>query len=377
MVEYKHVPVHFERFERFMRNQQPSVITFTLLALASSSVLSDNSSHDTVHKTWQQGFPLSIIDNQNDPVGRPDLNRPMTYRNTQATNDQIDPLQKTASVVFGPTVRTVGEAAKIVLEPVGYEMVTSGSSVSPVLARLLRSPLPDSQRDLTHLRVNEMLRALAGIGYVPVFDHIQRKATFDPIPRYIRIGGKHELTATPLVRSTSNLNTLPPEQPLDKAVTAPINSAPISGDSIGQWKVIKSTGGANEHTDWQEVTSTNDTSFSEQVADVLKSRASSAHTEVVTNSVAVELLEPSTEMALRRIAHDYDPAKNKVIVSNCSGNVPQDIQLTHQVLIGSAMRRLGIDDWAQATNGCRLPNGYETPGNKTQYVIELLAENGQ
>ncbi|PID63407.1 MAG: hypothetical protein CSB44_01955 [Gammaproteobacteria bacterium] len=154
--------------------------------IASGSAFADALAGDA---PWQQSFPLTILESPpNAGLKRPNSMRPLTHVDTAASASQIDPLSKTATVVFGPDVRSVGDAARMILAPVGYELLEEGPNVSALLPEFLAESLPDAQREFRHLQVREMLRALAGKGHVVVFDHVHRKATFDPIPRYRSIG---------------------------------------------------------------------------------------------------------------------------------------------------------------------------------------------
>ena len=136
-------------------------------------------------------FPLSKVGDQS-VQERPSLDRQLVLKSTQATKDQIDPLRKSASINFSADVVTIRQATKTILKSAGYELLESGANTSELLTELLDSPLPDNLRSFYHLHIYEMLRAIAGVGFVPVFDHLHRKVTFDPKPLYVGLGSAPE-----------------------------------------------------------------------------------------------------------------------------------------------------------------------------------------
>lgn len=349
-------------------------------ALLASGLLPAHADDDNRSDNWQQSFPLSILNNKNVAVGRPDLNRPLSYRDTEASKDQVDPLNKTASIVFGSQIGSIGDAAKMILRPVGYELLTSGPNVSPLLDELLESPLPDNQREFTHLRVREMLRALAGVGHVVVFDHVHRKATFDPRPRYSKLGQDSQRD-TPLSILTNDASTV------ESMVVepTPVSVAPITASILNTEEkafVVEPVS-----LEWRKIdTKPSADSFSAQVAQVLAEEEPIDPVEVVESSAStatvntVEVrsdsesrrLRLSTEKSLRRLAGDFNAANHSVVIKNCSGEVSPSSLNRHTSLIGSSLVRLGVEPQYQSTEPCDVDRSSTASQGEIVHVIALV-----
>lgn len=305
---------------------------------------------------WEQAFPLSSLRaSSNDTLpAKPDLAKSLSYRETGAAADQIDPLSKTATIRFAPKVSTIGDAAKAVLDPVGYELLSQGPNVSSLLAELLDSPLPLNQREFSHLRVSEMLRALAGVGHVLVIDHVHRKVTFDPVPRYNRIGQATQADVSPVASQYS-------DKGISDRLTQAIVIAPLSEPApqklraekpAGDFDTGQSVDGSGKHG-----------SFADQIDRALQGSESSRQLANINASVITDehfvradvdalKLRVETERTLRRIAADFLVDKHEVIISDCSVDVPAQAQELHRKLIGSALVRLGVGVRHHQTHSC-------------------------
>lgn len=112
----------------------------------------------------------------------------LSVRSSAASADQLNPLQSVRTLVLDGRVRSVRDAVLEVIEPSGYTLLDQGPNTSRLIDGLLDGPLPDVHREFTSLSTTEMLRALAGPGYVVVVDHVHRRLTFDPMPRLLPIG---------------------------------------------------------------------------------------------------------------------------------------------------------------------------------------------
>ena len=74
------------------------------------------------------------------------------------------------------TVSTVGAAASYLLARTGYALYDGAGADH---TRLMAFPLPENQRRLEYLTVEQALTALGGEAYAPVVDHVDRTIAFE------------------------------------------------------------------------------------------------------------------------------------------------------------------------------------------------------
>ena len=92
--------------------------------------------------------------------------------------EQMDPLKTVVSVEFPRgTVRTVGDAAALLLQRTGYRL-GQGGGASAGHARLTGFPLPEVHRRFEVVAVERILAALAAPSYEPRIDHVNRRVSF-------------------------------------------------------------------------------------------------------------------------------------------------------------------------------------------------------
>jgi len=117
-----------------------------------------------------------------------------------ASAAQRDPLAVIVSVHFPSRVTTVHEALTYLLERSGYRLAT-GSTADPRLPVLLARPLPAVHRNLTHLTLENALRALAGDAFELVVDPAHRLVSFELVPVY------RNFTQDPMLATTAGTHT--------------------------------------------------------------------------------------------------------------------------------------------------------------------------
>ena len=94
------------------------------------------------------------------------------------TAPQIDLLQTIVNHRFTENVRSVGQALDAVLEPSGYSLAALHSS-DPKLPVLLSARLPQVQRKLGPMTLEQALNILAGPAWNLVVDPVHRKVSFE------------------------------------------------------------------------------------------------------------------------------------------------------------------------------------------------------
>lgn len=98
--------------------------------------------------------------------------------------EQIDPLQARVTVDFPQrTVRTVGDALRLLLRPSGYRLAAI-EAADPALPTLLAWPLPEVQRHLGPCTLQAALTTLASPVYRLVIDAPHRRVSFELTDHY-------------------------------------------------------------------------------------------------------------------------------------------------------------------------------------------------
>lgn len=160
-----------------------------LMKISILVLLGASSSPAQPQAPWAQAYPLTEI---NKPADLTELDGSesssfLSEHRTQLPEHQIDPLRAIVSVDYPESVRSIRDATRYTLHSIGYSLVEQGERTAPELQTLLDAPLPIVQRQIHQVPVSEVLRALGGIGYVLVVDHIHRLVTFDPKPIYAEL----------------------------------------------------------------------------------------------------------------------------------------------------------------------------------------------
>ena len=96
---------------------------------------------------------------------------------------QANPLQTLISVTFPSQIQTVGAALNHVLARSGWALAPNAAS-DPTLPRLMRLPLPESQRSLGPIALMDALGVLCGEAYSVVVDPIHRLVSCELRARY-------------------------------------------------------------------------------------------------------------------------------------------------------------------------------------------------
>lgn len=102
-------------------------------------------------------------------------------------DSQVNPLLAVQQIHFPEQVHTVGEALNYWLQYSGFALV-SDASLPPALKEVLVQPLPQVQRNLGPLRVQDGLEVLVG---QPVFslvqDPLHRRVSFKLKPQFAHL----------------------------------------------------------------------------------------------------------------------------------------------------------------------------------------------
>lgn len=99
---------------------------------------------------------------------------------TQASQVQRFPLIDVRTTKFPLTIRTNRQAVDYLLMSTGYSQA-SDSIRTPQDKALMLKPLALSNREFLNLTVLEMLSIVAGLGYVPIIDPINRLVAFEAV----------------------------------------------------------------------------------------------------------------------------------------------------------------------------------------------------
>jgi len=93
------------------------------------------------------------------------------------SQEMANPMRTVVSLTFPKeTVATVGDAAQYLLTRSGYDLNADVGGEHHV--RLMGFPLPESQRRLDYLTVEQALAMLGGQSYAPEIDHVHRTVAF-------------------------------------------------------------------------------------------------------------------------------------------------------------------------------------------------------
>ena len=160
-----------------------------LIAISVLVLLGASPSRAQPQAPWAKAYPLTEINKPADlaELDVSELPSFLSEHRTQLPEHQIDPLRAIVSVDYPESVRSIRDATLYTLHSIGYSLVEQGERTAPELQTLLDAPLPIVQRQIHQVPVSEVLRALGGIGYVLVVDHIHRLVTFDPKPIYAEL----------------------------------------------------------------------------------------------------------------------------------------------------------------------------------------------
>jgi len=103
-----------------------------------------------------------------------------TIADTTATAEQRFSLLQTRSLDIPRAIQSNGQAISYLLRDTGYRMATNRvRSAADVL--LMSKPLAAVSRTYANTRLLEILDAIAGLGFTPVIDPINRLVAFDAI----------------------------------------------------------------------------------------------------------------------------------------------------------------------------------------------------
>jgi len=107
-----------------------------------------------------------------------------TVTETLASPEQRFPLIQMKTVVIPRSVQTNLQAIEFVLQQTGYQLASERVRTREDLL-LMEKPLADVSRSYTNITVLEMLNSLAGLGFAPVVDPINRLVAFEAIYDFI------------------------------------------------------------------------------------------------------------------------------------------------------------------------------------------------
>ena len=103
-----------------------------------------------------------------------------TLTQTTATAEQRFPLIQIKTLTIPLSVQTNQHAVDYVLRQTGYRVATNRVR-TPEDQLLMRKPLAEVCRNYTNTTLLEMLNSIAGIGFTPVVDPINRLVAFEAI----------------------------------------------------------------------------------------------------------------------------------------------------------------------------------------------------
>ncbi len=98
------------------------------------------------------------------------------------SDSQRNPLKSVVQFKLPTRIKKVGEAINYVSSESGYKLLNKPSSVS---ARyyLMNAPLPIVFRNIKPIRLDALLKALAGNSWILVVDHVHRLFDFELKPK--------------------------------------------------------------------------------------------------------------------------------------------------------------------------------------------------
>ncbi|HAS8195764.1 TPA: hypothetical protein I7682_17940 [Vibrio vulnificus] len=94
------------------------------------------------------------------------------------SQSQLDPMVQSVSIRFPKHIKTVGEAIRYVVSPTGYQLPEDFNLLDPALIEVGMKKLPISQRQISG-KVSEVIRTLAGPGFIVVRDDVRRLIVLD------------------------------------------------------------------------------------------------------------------------------------------------------------------------------------------------------
>ena len=99
---------------------------------------------------------------------------------TQASKAQRFPLIEVRTTSIPVTISTNRQAVDFLLMSTGYSQANDSIRTSQDKA-LMNKPIALSNREFVNLTILEMLTVVAGLGYVPIVDPINRLVAFEAI----------------------------------------------------------------------------------------------------------------------------------------------------------------------------------------------------
>ncbi len=108
-----------------------------------------------------------------------------TITETTATSEQRFPLIQVKSLTIPRSILTNQQAVDFVLRNTGYQVATSRVR-TPEDLLLMRKSLADVSRHYTNTSLLEMLNSIAGLGFTPVVDPINRLVAFEAIYDFVQ-----------------------------------------------------------------------------------------------------------------------------------------------------------------------------------------------
>ena len=135
---------------------------------------------------------MSFMMTQADGINAQDVTQIGRYAtvSNKPLQSQINPLLAIQQVHFNTKIHTVGDALHHWLSLSGYELV--GEKEQPeALKVVLNKPLPQVDRDLGPLSIQEGLEVLVGQGiFKLVVDSLNRQVNFKLAPKYAQFNKK-------------------------------------------------------------------------------------------------------------------------------------------------------------------------------------------
>lgn len=108
-----------------------------------------------------------------------------TITDTTATSEQRFPLIQVKSLEIPRSIQTNQQAVDFVLRNTGYRVATTRVR-TPEDLLLMRKPLAEVCRNYTNTSLLEMLNSIAGLGFTPVVDPINRLVAFEAIYDFVK-----------------------------------------------------------------------------------------------------------------------------------------------------------------------------------------------
>lgn len=324
--------------------------------MCSSNADADTLPTAAARSAWGETFPLkqsrdeSRLRDDSHREGPPASELSLIERETAVPIELVDPLHAVVQIAFPePEILTIGDAATALLAPLGYELLDKGSNTSELLGELLQSPLPAIQRRFHDVRASEVLRALAGVGFIAVVDHVRRRVTFDPMPLYRTIGGDGRSDKPSPGNGLHPSDTLVPVQPTWW------QAVPSRPTSTTDWVTVPSLTAA-------PIMKTNIT-FGDRVRAIIAS-VEKPDRDVV--SARVKSLTLSREEAiareaqLRGVAQAFRNDAHLVTITSCVDDNEELVE-RRQARLLSAMVRLGVPEQSIRTQTPACGAASDTP----------------